>query len=228
MERVEATNIERWATLATATAVMAYGLSRRSATGVCLAAAATPLAYRGLVGEWPTIGTGRAGSVLDDTRTALSGRRGVRVRESMRLQRPVDEVYRFWRHLQNLPRFMTSLERVTDLGDGRSHWIAKGPADAKVEWDAAIINEVENKVIGWRSEPGSDIVTAGSVSFEPARGGLSTQVSVHLQYALAGHAAGWLTSFIDLHREQAVREDLRRLKQYLETGEIARATADNA
>ena len=81
---------------------------------------------------------------------------------------------------------MTHLHRVTEGSDGKSHWVAAGPAGLAVEWDAEIINEVENKVLGWRSLPGSDIVTAGSVNFDSVRGGRSTQVTVHLQYAAAG------------------------------------------
>ena len=105
---------------------------------------------------------------------------------------PVADVYRFWRRLENLPRFMTHLDRVTEGSDGKSHWVAAGPAGLAVEWDAEIINEVENKVLAWRSLPGSDIVTAGSVNFDAARGGRSTQVSVHLQYAPPAGKAGAL------------------------------------
>src|SRR5689334_2150849 len=154
----EAHDIERWASLAAASAVMAYGLSRRSVGGLCLMAAATPLAYRGLSGHWPRVGDGAPSN--GDTRAALSGDRGVVVREAIRLEEPIAEVYRFWRHFENLPRFMKHLERVTELGNGRSHWVACGPGGMRVEWDAEIINEIENKVIGWRSLPGADVISA--------------------------------------------------------------------
>jgi uncharacterized membrane protein len=219
-------DIERWASLATATTVVAYGLARRTVPGVCLAFAATPLAYRGLVGEWPRFRNGRLAS--GDTRAALAGERGIHVRESIRVERPLAEVYRFWRQFENLPRFMTHLERVTDLDNGRSHWVARGPGPLRIEWDAEIINEVENKVIGWRSLPGSDVVTAGSVNFSTVRGGRSTQVSVHLQYAAPGGRAGALVATIaGRDPSHAIREDLRRVKQLLEAGEIPRATATN-
>jgi len=211
--------IERWASLAAATAVMVYGFSRRSVPGVALAAvAATPFAYRTLVGKWPF----ENGS----TRTALSGDRGIHVREAMRIDKPISEVYAFWRQLENLPRVLTHLEQVTELGNGRSHWIARGPAGMGVEWDAEIINEVENQVIGWRSLAGSDVVTAGSVSFDTAREGRSTQVSVHLQYAPpAGKAGAMIATLFGREPSQTIREDLRQLKQLLEAGEIPRATA---
>ena len=210
--------IERWASLAAATAVVAYGFSRRSAPGVALAAAAaTPFAYRVLTGRWPFEN--------GDTHTALSGERGLHVREAVRIERPVSEVYAFWRQLENLPRVLTHLEQVTERGDGSSHWVARGPADLGVEWDAEIINEVDNKVIAWRSLPDSDVVTAGAVNFKPVREGRATELSVHLQYEPpAGRAGAYLARMFGREPSQTIREDLRRLKQVLEAGEIARTS----
>jgi len=144
----------------------------------------------------------------------------------MRLEVPIGDVYRFWRRLENLPQVMTHLDRVVEGTDGRSHWSVSGPAGLAVEWDAEIINELENKVLAWRSLPGSDVVTAGSVNFDAVRGGRSTQVSVHLQYAPpAGKAGALVASLFGREPSQTIREDLRRVKQLLEAGEISRATA---
>jgi uncharacterized membrane protein len=220
-ETISYAEIERWVSLASATALMAYGFSRRTLPGFCLAVAAAPLAIRGVSGTWPHFN----GWGSDDTRVALSQSRGIHVRESIRLEKPVAEVYRFWRNLENLPRFMTHLERVTNLDNGRSHWEAKGPAHMKVQWDAEIINEVEDKVLGWRSLPGSDIVTAGAVNFSTVRDGRSTQVSVHLQYEPPARRAGALVATLfGRNPASMIREDLRHLKQLLEAGEIPRAT----
>jgi uncharacterized membrane protein len=219
----ETHQIERWVSLAAASAVVTYGLRTRGPAGMWLVAAAAPLAYRGVAGSWPSFGGDRA--AREDTRAALGGKRGVHVRESIRLEKPIEEVYRFWRQLENLPRFMTHLKQVTDLGNGRSHWVAKGPGGFDVEWDADIVNEAENKVIGWRSLPGSDVVSAGSVNFSTIRGG-GTQVSVHLQYSSPGGRAGsWLATLTGSEPSQTIREDLRRVKQLLEAGEIPRAYA---
>jgi uncharacterized membrane protein len=219
--RVSLRELERWTSLAAASAVIAYGFSRRSTNGVWLAVAAAPIAYKGIVGTWP-FANGRS---ADDTRSALTGAKGIHVRESIQLEIPVDRVYRFWRTLENLPRFLTHLESVTEHSDGRSHWVAKGPAGMSVEWDAEIINEVENKVIGWRSLPGSDVVTAGSVNFSSIRGGRATQMSVHLQYSPpAGRAGSWLATLFGREPSQTIREDLRRVTHWLEAGEVPRAS----
>jgi len=214
--------VDRWASLAAATALMAYGVSHRHETsGRYLAVAAAPLAYHGLVGRWP-LRNGRA--VRDDTRVALGGERGVHVRESIRLETPVNDVFRFFRRLDQLPRFMTHLERVTPIDEGHSHWVAKVRGGVTVEWDAEIINEVENALIAWRSLPGADVVSAGSVTFSTVRAGRSTQVSVNLQYAPpAGRLGAGIAMLLGREPSQTIREDLRHLKQLLETGEIPRA-----
>ncbi|MGE3178291.1 MAG: SRPBCC family protein [Vicinamibacterales bacterium] len=214
-------DLERFATASGAVALLAYGFSRRTVPGMLMAAAAVPLAYRALAGHWPQgFDLGRANG---NTQVALSGARGVHVRESVRLEKPVGEVYGFWRRFENLPRFMMNLERVTDLGSGRSHWEARGPGDVRVEWDAEIIKDVPDRLISWRSLPGADVVTAGSVCFEPVRNGRETQIAVHLQYeppaGRMGSAVAWLAG---REPSQSVREDLRRLKQCMEAGEIAR------
>jgi uncharacterized membrane protein len=219
------TVVEDWLALGTGALLLFVGISRRRASlGACLAISSAPLLYRGVTGHWPDLVSG--GVQSGSTRTALGGERGVHVRESVRLEVPVAEVYRFWRRLDHLPQFMTHLERVTETADGTSQWVAAGPAGLAVTWHAEIINEVENKLLAWRSLPGSDVVTAGSVNFNEARGGRSTQVSVHLQYAPpAGKAGALVASLFGREPSQTVREDLRHFKQLLEAGEVPRATA---
>jgi uncharacterized membrane protein len=217
-------DLMRWSSIGTAAALVAYGMTRRSTAGICVMATAIPFAYRGLTGRWPPgIPTlGHAGG--RNSLSALAGEGGIHVRESIRLEKPLDDVYRFWRRLENLPRFMTHLDDVTTLDDRRSHWVACGPGGLRVEWDAEIINEVENQVIGWRSLPDSDVVTAGSVNFDSARAGRGTQVTVHLQYAaMGGRVGAALAMLFGREPSQMIREDLRRLKQILEAGEVATA-----
>ncbi len=220
-------NIERWGTLAGAALLMTYGVTRRSIPGLCLAAAAVPLAYRGLSGRWPPVMTGTTPrDNAERLRRMLAGDGGIKVREAIRLVRPLAEVYRFWRRLENLPQFMAHLESVSDLGDGRSHWVAAAPGGARVEWDAEIVNDVENQLIAWRSLPGSDVDSAGSVNFDGMHAGEDTQVTVNLQYAPpAGRAGGWAATLLGREPSQMIREDLRRLKQLLEAGAVPRAVS---
>lgn len=213
-------DIESWTAIGGATALLLLGLTRRNAQGLFLAACATPLMYRGVTGEWPEFLRRHLPS--DDPQEALSGNRGMHVLESAQVERPVAEVYAYWRRLDNLPRFMAHLDRVEPHGDtGLSHWVARGPGGLRVEWDAQIINEVENQVIGWESLPGSDVITAGSVNFDAARCGRATNITLHMRFEPPAGRAGELVAAIFGRRPaQDVREDLRRLKQLIEAGEL--------
>jgi uncharacterized membrane protein len=215
---------ENWAALGSGALLILVGASRRSVPGALLAAASAPLVYRGITGRWPLLANGVTRP--EETKTALGGTRGVHVRESIRLELPLPEVYRFWRRLENLPRFMAHLDRVTESSDRTSHWVAAGPAGLAVEWDAEIINEIDDTLIAWRSLPGSDVVSAGSVKFNAVRAGRSTEVSLDLQYVPpAGKAGALIASLFGREPSQTIREDLRQFKQLLEAGEMPRATA---
>ena len=89
----------------------------------------------------------------------------------------------------------------------------------KVEWDARIINEIDDKLIGWQSLDGSMVSTAGSVNFrETPRG---TDVRVHLQYnPPAGKLGAAVARLFGEDPSVQIHEDLRRFKQLMETGEI--------
>jgi uncharacterized membrane protein len=185
-----------------------------------LAVVGSDLIYRGTTGYSPLYDAlGRA--PLDES-ASVPYRQGIRVDKSITIDKPREELYAFWRNLDNLPRFMKNLHSVTALSDKRSHWTADGPGGKIVEWDAEIIHEQPNELIGWRSLTGSDVASAGSVHFKTAPGGRGTEVSIELQYippgGMLGAAFAKLTGK-DLANE--IEEDLRRLKQFLETGEIA-------
>jgi uncharacterized membrane protein len=206
--------------LAAGSVLLLTGLQRRSWAGVAVAAAGVPMLFRGITGRWPEPLSSFV--VANDTRQALGGERGVHIRESIRLERPIEDVFAYWRRLENLPRVMSHLESVSERPDGGTHWVARGPGGMRFTWDAAIINEIRDQVIGWQSLPGSTIQTAGSVNFDRVRAGRSTQLTVHLQYsAPGGVAASSVAALFGQSPAQTVREDLRRFKQQMEAGEVA-------
>lgn len=212
---------ERVASIGAAAALIALASRQGARTrGPVLGAAASLLA-RGLTGYCLVNAAIGRDSRRSDTKQALGGPRGIYVRESITIARPTDEVFAFWRNLSNLPRFMTHLEAVEVQGPSRSRWTAKGPAGIDVSWEADIINEIPGELIGWRSLEDADVASAGSVHFEPAPQG-GTKVLVHLQYdPPAGKIGAWFASLMGEEPSQQIREDLRRLKAVLETGEVA-------
>jgi uncharacterized membrane protein len=137
------------------------------------------------------------------------------------LKCPLEEVYRFWRDLENLPRFMQHLETVKSMSDGRSHWIVKAPSGRTAEWDAEIVEDSPNERIVWRSVPDSDIRQEGSVRFREAAADRGTEIDVELNYdAPAGSPGAIIATLFGREPAQQFRNELRRLKQVLETGEV--------
>jgi uncharacterized membrane protein len=170
-----------------------------------------------------------AGITAVDLYTAIrAGRRvwayGLSLHAAITVRRPRDEVYGFWRDLENLPRFMIHLRSVQVIDQRRSHWIAMGPAGKDVEWDAQIIEDRPEELIAWRSAAGAKVRNSGSVSFTDAPGGRGTEVRVELRFDPPGGMLG--AAFARMrgeHPDQQVRDDLRRFKQVMETGEVVRS-----
>lgn len=147
-------------------------------------------------------------------------RRDATVMKSVTILKPVEEIYRFWRDLENLPRFMKHLKSVRRLDDRRSHWIAAAPFGRSVEWDAELLEDVPNQRLTWWSLPGSDIEHRGSVEFRPTEN-RGTEVHVRLDYHRPGGKLGEAFAMAFLESpEQQIREDLRRFKALIETGEL--------
>lgn len=211
--------IERLASGIAGGALTIIGLRRRSIAGLGLTLAGTALLHRGVSGhcniyELAGIGTN---SVSGEVPVA----KDVHVEKSIVIDKSPEELYRFWREFENLPRFMEHLESVTCTGLNRSHWIAKGPAGKNVQWDAEIYNDKPGEMIAWRSLEGSEIVNAGSVRFT-ALGERGTEVKVVLNYNVpGGKVSALLAKLLGREPGQMIADDLRRLKQILETGEVA-------
>jgi len=216
---------ERWVSAIGGGALALYGLTRGSMGGVALALIGGSLIYRGASGHctvYQAAGIDTSGAEGDNPNVSVRGGHGVKVEKSVTINRPAEELYRFWRNFENLPRFMKHLESVKASGGDRSHWVAKGPAGTSVEWDAEVYNEKENEMIAWRSLEGSEVANAGSVHFGPAAGGRGTVVRVVLKYdPPAGKLGAAVARLFGESPAQQIDEDLRRFKQLIETGETA-------
>jgi uncharacterized membrane protein len=152
------------------------------------------------------------------TRRALS--EPVRVKKTIAVNRPPEDVYRRWRDFESWPRFMSRVESVRVTGPNRTHWNAKGPMGASMEWDAEILEDKPNELLTWRSV-GGDVSHAGAVRLRPASGGRGTEVSLEITYTPPANLIG--TAMVKLFGDdpaQQVQEDLRRFKREAEAGEI--------
>jgi uncharacterized membrane protein len=215
---VNVNELERWISAIGGGALVAYGLTRRSWPGLILGLIGGTLVARGATGHcgmYQALGV----STNDLGRRKVNTDRAVKIEQSITINRPAEEVYRFWRNFENLPKFMKHVESVVVKNDRHSHWVAKAPLGMKVEWDAEIISEVPNQLIGWRSEGSGDVDNAGSVRFMRVADG-GTEVRVMLQYdPPAGLVGVAMAKILGEEPELHVQEDLARFKQVMETGQ---------
>jgi uncharacterized membrane protein len=141
------------------------------------------------------------------------------VAASVDVAREREEVYAFWRNLANLPRIMLHLDSVQVLDEIHSHWVAKGPAGTRVEWDAEIIDDEPNERLAWRTVEGSQIYNAGSVQLSAVGPGI-TRVNLDLLYhPPGGSLRAALAKFLGRDPSREVRADQRAFKQLLESAD---------
>jgi len=141
------------------------------------------------------------------------------------VNKPVDEVYAFWKNPANYPKFMSSLESVQITGDGRSHWTVKAPIGLTVEWDAQVVNDVPNEMMAWESVEG-DVTNTGTVRFKPAIGNRGTEVELQTQVKPKGGPVGAkIAALFSAIPKTQMSNDLRRFKQLIEIGEVVKSDA---
>ena len=209
---------------------LVYAVTRRSPLGLLPVLAGGLLAYRGLSAhsvlyealgastDEDTVAQPNGQSVID--RNPLT--RPIHVERTVTINAQPDDLYAYWRNFENLPNIMQHLESVTMDSDGRSHWVAKAPLGASVEWDAEIVEDQPGEQIAWRSLADAQVQNAGVVRFRPAPPGRGTEVLVTLDYTPPGGVLG--AAVAKLFGEeplQQVQDDLRHFKQVMETGEVA-------
>ena len=207
----------------------AYGLSSSKRGSLLIAGLGGALLHRGMTGHcygYEALGINTA---KPQPATVIPARQGCHVERSVVIMREPAELYSFWRELENLPRVMKHLKTVDAHDRVRSHWVAEGPLGKAVEWDAEIFNDVENELIAWRSVPGGDVDTAGSVRFERLGNGQGTKVTVNLKYdPPAGKVGAWIASFLGHDPESMVAQDLGRFRLLVESGGLGRNSRSTA
>jgi uncharacterized membrane protein len=224
--------VARWASILGGVSIISYGMKKGSTAGKVVALMfGGDLVYGGTTGHSPLLNA--LGLRLGGTRLGRSAsipyQQGIRVEADITIARPPAEVYSFWRRLENLPRFMRHLKRVTNNGGNRSHWVADCIAGQTVEWDAEIVNDQPPALIGWRSLPGSMVDTAGSVHFKPAEGNNGTDLHVELQYLPpAGKLGAAFAKLMGTDAANHVKEDLKRLKRELESNDRVQEASEES
>ena len=197
-----------------------------------MVAAGGYLLYRGLTGTKKNVAQSIAGTtmlargvtgycpVYDAVEKVSSLKTSnVNIRTSISIDKPIAEVYSFWRKLENLPTFMKHLDSVIEKDATHSHWVAKGPAGiGTVSWDAELLMEEQNRILSWHSLPHSTVDNAGKVVFKENNNGgteLDVTISYHAPFGVAGESAAKL---LNPYFEKMVKNDIESLKLFLESG----------
>jgi len=224
-KRVNVGHKQRQASMLGGAALALSGLQslgkKRFLPGLAMMVAGGMFIYRGKTGHCDVLqalGVDSAGSE----------EKGVQVEKYLTINRTPQEIYEFWRNLENLPRFMRHVESVQITGDRSSHWKACGPGGICLEWDAEMVADYPGQLIRWHSTGNADIPNEGMVEFRDAPGERGTEVKVSIRYYPPGGEAGKaVAKLAHSINAQQIEEDLRRLKQILETGETATAESHN-
>jgi uncharacterized membrane protein len=198
------------------TAALAYGLLKRDALSISvgtlgaalIARSATNLELQRLLGYG-------------------GGRRAVDIQKTITVDAPIDVVFALWSNFENFPKFMSNVVEVDLNGPGESHWKVKGPAGSIVEWDAEITVAEADRTIAWKSRPGSVIENAGIVKFSEVSDG-TTEVNIRLSYNPPAGAVGHgVATIFGADPKTQMDEDLMRMKNYLETGQLPHDAASS-
>ncbi|MFC4728429.1 SRPBCC family protein [Coralloluteibacterium thermophilus] len=216
--------VERTASLALGTIAALGGLRRGGVGGLLRLAAGAALIHRGVTGRCALKRALEGGSrpYAAQVREEQGWSSAKVATRSVTIARPRAELYALWRDFSNLPRFMEHLEDIEVIDDTRSRWTVSGPEGHIVSWTAEITEDVENERIAWRSDDAAEIRTSGWVAFRDAPNGRGTEVQSVIAYEPPGGTFGHLLAkLFRTDPETLARDDLRRFKQLVETGEIA-------
>ena len=221
-------------------ALAAYGLRRRGLPGMTLALIGLELLRRGTTGHchlYSALGLTSANADGSSTlphrardvtgrAATVNARKAVKIERSVSVQGNPAELFSIWRDFSNLPRFMTHIESVERVDEMHSHWVARGPGGRTIEWDAEIVNEIPGELVAWKTVGDPDVAHAGSVHFRRVPAKRDTEVRLVLDYEPPAFATiGAIAKLFGHVPDTLIRDDLRRFKQLVESGELATAEA---
>ncbi|PWF48406.1 BON domain-containing protein [Massilia glaciei] len=183
-----------------------YGMARRTPVGTALAVAGLALLARG-VGNMSLkhmlgLGADAPGTQLEKT---------------IDIDAPIDTVFDAFANYENFPHFMSHVVDVRDLGEQRSHWMVKGPAGSRLEWDTLLTASERPGLLSWQTAPGAMVEHAGSIHLEPTDSG--TRATIRMTYRPPAGALGHgVAVLIGSDPKRELDADMLRMKDFIEGG----------
>lgn len=209
---------QRWVIGGSGAAVLWYGLRQEGVARWASILLGSALLYQGASGQ-NLIDRIPGAEQIPVVRQLSSTPNQLRVRKTLTVNRPAEELYQYWRNLENLPTFMHHVRSVRQIDDQRSHWVVNVLDNMEMEWEAQITVDRPNEMIAWETMPDADLQHKGYVKFIPTARG--TEVSVSMDYDPPGtmleKLMGGAVRFI---AAQQIKEEIRNFKRIMEAGEI--------
>ncbi len=216
--------LERAASILAAGFLTQRCMKTKGMVGVALALGAGELMRRGVTGHCYARDYARDWAMREAptaSQPVIAYKAGEIIEDVVTVRRNTEDLYSFWRKLSNLPQFMVRVEAVKEIDGVRSHWMVRGPAGYRLEWDAEVFRDEPNELIAWRTVGNADIVSVGCVTFKPVAGNRGTEVRVKLQYnPPGGKAVSTLARLLGNAPAFEVRRDLMQFRQLMECGEV--------
>lgn len=217
---LDASDVEHVGSIVVGGLLMVAGLRKKGSLGLVFNVAGAALIKRGAFGYRRLYNS--VGLSLPETGRRRS-LKSFGVESSVIVKRSAADLYQAWRKLENLPVFMDHLLTVRELDNRRSLWVAKAPVGMTVQWQAEIINDIENEVIAWQALEGSSVDNVGSVRFHDLGNG-HTKLTVSMRYDPPADMLGiWLAKIFGEDPQRQIDRDLMRFKRFMELPPVGNA-----
>jgi uncharacterized membrane protein len=207
-------NIERVLSTLSGGFLLGYALIKRSKFSIPLGLFGAAGLYRGITGHCPVYGYFNINRSSTSRPSMLQGRV---VRKAIFIDQPVEEVYRYWRQVENLPRFIQHLQSIRPIDGTRSHWTAGlGNVNDTIQWEAEMIIERENKMLAWRSLPGYRVENQVVVEFIPDQENKRTEIILQVIYTPPNTVSanpGSIGYLVEESLDAEIQGDLERFRQ---------------
>lgn len=214
---------ERTVTALLGAMMVAWGARERHFLGTLAALGGAALLARSATGHCPGYAAMAPTTEQDRIAREQGWSTAVTARQSIVIDRPRDEIYRFWRDQANLPRFMQDLEHVEKLSEQSTRWTVLGPGGRRLHWVSTIVEDRPPELISWAAGNGADVRNAGWVRFHDVGHGMQTQVDAFMAYEPpAGKLGHAVASLLGRDPGHSMQRNLQQLKQILESERPAR------
>lgn len=143
----------------------------------------------------------------------------VNIRGEFIIDRPKNEVYSYWRNLNNLPASINHLLNVEMIEEKLSRWKSNVLGNLfPLDWSAEIIKDEPGRLIGWRSTPGTLVHHIGRISFAETANPQETILKIVLSYRPpAGGVGLGLARLLNPYFESLLKKEIKTFKHNIET-----------